>query len=149
MTFGKAMRVQMMVAGLGVALFCAGATKAQEIVNTHFDDGPNVATFAQPEAPATTAVANTASQPMTANTQVPATAEPESANESSDTMLWIGVSLVWLGAIGTYFSGPAKRFAREMRAVQESYKVADAACSALLELLLSKGWREGKPADRA
>ena len=126
MTFGKAMRVQVMVAGLGMALFCAGATKAQEIVNTSFDDGPNVTALAQPAAPATAATV-TSSQPMTANTELPAAAEPVSETEPSEKMLWIGVSLVWLGAIGMYFSGPAKRFAREMRAVRESQKLADAA----------------------
>jgi hypothetical protein len=127
MTFGKAVRVQMMVAGLGMALFCVGATKAQEIVNTSFDDGPNVAALAQPAAPAANAVTVTANQPVTANTQLPAAAEPVSETESSDKMLWIGVCLVWLGAIGMYFSGPAKRLAREMRAVRESYKLEDAA----------------------
>ena|SRR5215472_3276403 len=126
MTFGKVLRVQMMVAGLGMALFCAGTTKAQEIVNTSFDDGPNVAAFAQPAATAANAAA-IASQPKSANTQPPAAAEPASETGPSDRMLWIGVSLVWLGAIGMYFSGPAKRFAREMRAVRESYKLADAA----------------------
>src|SRR5215469_12024779 len=127
MTFGKAMRVRMMVAGLGMALLCAGATRAQEIVNTSFADGPNVAAFVQPAAPANAPAAPMASQPMSAHTQLPAAAEPASETEPSDKMLWIGVSLVWLGGIGIYFSGPAKRFAREMRAVRESYKLADAA----------------------
>ena len=119
MTFGKAIRVQMMVAGLGMALFCAGTTKAQEIVNTSFDDGPNVAALAQPAAPAANAANVPASQPMTANTQLPAAAEPVSETEPSEKMLWIGASLVWLGAIGMYFSGPAKRFACEIRALRE------------------------------
>ena len=123
MTFGKAMRVPMMVAGLGIALFSAGATRAQEIVNTSFDDGPNVAPLTQPAVNTATV---TASQLTTANTPLPAT-EPVSEKEPSEKMLWIGVSLVWLGAIGMHFSGPAKRFAREMRVVRESYKLADAA----------------------
>jgi hypothetical protein len=127
MTFGKAMRVQVMVAGLGMALFCAGATRAQEIVNVSFDDGPNVATLAQPAPSAANAATVTASHPMTPTTQLPAAAEPMSETEPSDKTLWIGAALVWLGAIGMYFSGPAKRFARELRAVRESYKVADEA----------------------
>lgn len=126
MTFAKAMRVQMMVAGLGMALFCAGATKAQEIVNTSFDDGANVAALAQPAAPAN-AVTATGGQTITANTQLPAAAEPAGETGPAETLLWIGSSLVWLGAIGMYFSGPAKRFALEMRAVRESYKRVDAA----------------------
>ena len=126
MTFGKAMRVQVMVVGLGMALFCAGATSAQEIVNTSFDDGPNVAALAQPAAPAASAVAVTSSQAVTANAQLPAAAEAVSETEPSEKMIWIGAALVWVGAIGMFFSGPAKRFANEMRAVRESYKLADA-----------------------
>lgn len=126
MTFGKTMRVQMMVAGLGMALFCAGTTKAQEIVNTSFDDGPNVAALAQPAAPANAATV-TSGQTMTVNTQLPAAAANVGESESSQKLLWIGCSLVWLGAIGMYFSGPAKRFASELRAARESYKLADAA----------------------
>ena len=120
----KGMRVQMMVAGLGMALFCAGAAKAQEIVNTSFDDGPNVAAFAQPVAPAANASNVTPSQPMTANAQRAAAVEPVSETEPSEKMLWIGASLVWLGAVGMYFAGPAKRFAREICALRE--KLVDA-----------------------
>ena len=121
MTFGKAMRVQMMVAGLGMALFCAGATKAQEIVNTSFDDGPNVAALAQPAA--TNAASVTDGQTITPNTQLPAAAANVGETASSEKLLWIGCSLVWLGAIGMFFSGPAKRFALEMRSLRESYKL--------------------------
>jgi hypothetical protein len=127
MTFGKAMRVQVMVSGLGMALLCAGVTKAQEIVNQSFDDGPNVATLAQPAAPAANAATVTTSQSMNSNTELPAAAAPMSEAEPSDKTLWIGAALVWLGAIGMYFSGPAKRFARELRAMRESYKATDEA----------------------
>jgi len=120
MTFRKAMRVQM-VAMLGLVVFCAGATKAQEIVNTSFNDVPNAAALAQPAATVT------ASHPTMAKTQLSATAESRSDTEPSEKMLWIGVTLVWLGAIGMYFSGPAKRFAREMSAARKSYKLVDAA----------------------
>lgn len=123
MTFGKAMRVQMMVAGLGMALFCAGATKAQEIVNTSFDDGPNVAALAQPAAPAANAASVTDGQTITPNTELPAAAANVGETASSEKLLWIGCSLVWLGAIGMFFSGPAKRFALEMRPLRESYKL--------------------------
>jgi hypothetical protein len=126
MNFRQAMRAQMMVAGLGMALLCAGATRAQEIVNTSFDDGPNVTGFSQPAAPAANAATVTASQPMAANAQSSAAAEPANETQSAK-LLWIGVSLVWLGAIGMYFSGPAKRFAGEMRAAREAYKLTDPA----------------------
>ena len=120
MAFGKAMRVQMMAAGLGLSLFCAGATKAQEIVNTSFDDGPNVAGLAQPAALAANVMAS-----QSTNAQFPVAPEPVSEAEPSEKLLWIGASLVWLGAIGMYLSGPAKRFALEIRALRE--KLADAA----------------------
>jgi hypothetical protein len=51
-------------------------------------------------------------------------AESVSEEATSETMLWLGSSLVWLGAIGLYFSGPAKRFALEMRALRDSYKAS-------------------------
>jgi hypothetical protein len=126
MTFRKAVRVQMMVAGLGMALFCAGAARAQEIVNSNFADGPNVAPLVQPAAPVANATV-TVSQSAAMNAQVPAAAEPVSEKEPSNSLVWIGTSLIWLGAIGMYFCGPAKRFARELRTMRESYKTADAA----------------------
>jgi len=125
MTFKRAIRVQMLVAGLGMALFCAGAARAQEIVNTSFDDGPNVTTFAQP-APANAATV-TSNQPITAPAQLPVAAVEATRQTGSEKSLWIGVSLVWLGAIGMYFSGPAKRFANEMRAVRDAYKLTNPA----------------------
>jgi hypothetical protein len=130
MTFAKVMRVQMMVAGLGMALFCAGATEAQEIVNTSFDDGPNVVALAQPAAgPASAATAAGGPSTTEAPAQVQVRAAAESVGEEGTTekMLWLGSSLIWLGAIGMYFTGPAKRFAREMRAVRESYKIPQGA----------------------
>lgn len=110
----------MVVAGLGMALAFAGATKAQEIVNTSFADGPNVAAFPQPAAStATTNAADVAaSQPASADSLFAAAEVPASDAEPSDKLLWIGCCLVWLGAIGLYFSGPAKRFALELRVAQ-------------------------------
>jgi hypothetical protein len=127
MTFGKAMRMQMMVAGLGMALFCAGGLRAQEIVNSSFDNGPDVAPLDQPAAPVSDAATVATSQPMNPNAQIPAAAESMSDSEPSEKMIWLGASLVWLGAIGMYFTGPAKRFANELRAIRESYKLSDPA----------------------
>lgn len=42
------LRMQAMVIGFGAALLLASSAPAQEIVNTEFNDGPNVATFDQP-----------------------------------------------------------------------------------------------------
>lgn len=116
-------RKMMVVAGLGMALLCAGATKAQEIVNTSFADGPNVTALPRPAVQA-----NAAGGPatMAVTPQLPA-AEPVSETGPTERMLWFGSFLVWLGAIGMYFSGPAVRFAREIRALRQSYKVSNEA----------------------
>lgn len=116
----KMMRMQVLVAGLGMALMCAGATKAQEIVNTKFDDGPNVAAMAQPQA-------TVAQDEMPNATELAALRTADTTNDhekSSERTLWIGTFLIWVGAIGVYFSGPAKRFAREIRSMRETYNVA-------------------------
>lgn len=47
MKLRKMVRCQLILAGLSAALYFAPAAYSQEITNTAFDDGPNVATFAQ------------------------------------------------------------------------------------------------------
>lgn len=42
------LRMQAIVIGFGAALLLASSAPAQEIVNTEFNDGPNVASFDQP-----------------------------------------------------------------------------------------------------
>jgi hypothetical protein len=66
-------RMQAIVIGLGAALLLASSTSAQEIVNTSFNDGPNVATFDQPT---TTAAAQVSAAPaaVNANASAPAAA---------------------------------------------------------------------------
>jgi len=119
----------MVVAGLGMALLCAGATKAQEIVNTRFDDGPNVATMAQPAPVQAKAEAVSGAQTTAQADQAELAAlrsADTTSNEqgSTEQALWIGTFLIWVGAIGIYFCGPAKRFAREMRSLREKYSIA-------------------------
>lgn len=122
------MRMLMVVAGLGMALMCAGATKAQEIVNTRFDDGPNVAAMAQPTPVQAKAGAVSGAQEKAAADRAEL-AELRAANTtngeqgSTEQALWIGSFLIWVGSIGMYFSGPAKRFAREIRSLRETYNV--------------------------
>ena len=122
------MRTQMVVAGLGMALLCAGATKAQEIVNTRFDDGPNVATMAQPapvqaKAEAVSGAQTTAQADQAELAALRAADTTSNGQGSTEQALWIGTFLIWVGAIGIYFCGPAKRFAREMRSLREKYSV--------------------------
>jgi hypothetical protein len=42
------LRTPLLAFGLGAALLLAGSVKAQEIVNTEFEDGPKVVPFSQP-----------------------------------------------------------------------------------------------------
>jgi hypothetical protein len=61
-------RMQAMIVGFGAALVLASAAPAQEIVNTEFSDGPNVAAFQQPAA--TQAVATTTPAAATSSSAV-------------------------------------------------------------------------------
>jgi 4-hydroxyphenylpyruvate dioxygenase-like putative hemolysin len=130
----KIMRMQVVVAGLGMALMFAGATKAQEIVNTKFDDGPNVAAMTQPQPTAVQAkaVAATDAQAKMENaTELAALRAADTTtndeDKTSEREVWIGSFLIWVGAIGVYFCGPAKRFAQEMRAAREKYNTVQEA----------------------
>jgi hypothetical protein len=127
MEFKKMIRMQMVVAGLGMALLCAGATKAQEIVNTQFNDGPNVAAFDQPAA--VQAPTTQAPNPQTAVEAVPPIPDGVSTGDDdpyAKRMLWTGTFLIWVGAIGIYFCGPAKRFAQQLRSLRKMDNVSEA-----------------------
>ncbi|HKN26105.1 MAG TPA: hypothetical protein VJX72_14750 [Candidatus Acidoferrum sp.] len=69
------LRTQAIVIGFGAALLLSSPAPAQEIVNTQFDDGPYVTTFAQPSPTVTTDVAP-ASTVADASTVSPAIAIP-------------------------------------------------------------------------
>lgn len=69
------LRTQAIVIGFGAALLLSSPAPAQEIVNTQFDDGPYVTTFAQPSTTVTTAAAP-ASTVADSNTVSPAIAIP-------------------------------------------------------------------------
>jgi hypothetical protein len=69
-------RMQAMVIGLGAALLLASSAPAQEIVNTSFNDGPNVATFDQPTTPAAAQVSAAGANVTNANASAPAVEVP-------------------------------------------------------------------------
>jgi hypothetical protein len=50
MKIRNVLRTKAIVIGFGAALLLASSAPAQEIVNTEFNDGPNVASFDQPTA---------------------------------------------------------------------------------------------------
>jgi len=51
--------MQAAIIGIGAAFFIAVPTRAQEIVNTEFNDGPYVTSFAQPEVAPVSVAAST------------------------------------------------------------------------------------------
>jgi len=120
-------RTQLVIAGLGTALLFPGAAKAQEISNTTFDDGPNAAPFTQPVLPQGTANSVSTQQRTQATPAIAEIDGPVNGQETTDEqepsaiLIWIGAGLMWIGAIGLYAKGPAKRFTRELRSLRESY----------------------------
>jgi len=108
------------------ALFLASSVHAQEIVNTEFSDGPNVAAFPQPStttaaatsplsAESTTADANTAVPPaMTIST--PVVTEQALVSFENSAERWLIVSLMFGGAMLVVYA-----IAEVRRANRETY----------------------------
>ena len=107
------------------ALFLASSVHAQEIVNTEFSDGPNVAAFPQPStttaaatsplsAESTTADANTAVPPaMTIST--PVVTEEAMVSFENSAERWLMVSSVFgLAMLAVYAVAELRRANREM-----------------------------------
>ena len=124
MKFQSMIRKGLVFVGFSAALvLLPGSVSAQEITNTDFNDGPNVVAFTQPAASpnSTTTVAVT---PVLASADVaPAQPPMQPANqqESSDNLLWTGAIFVWIGAVGIYLYGPAKRLTQELNHLHRSY----------------------------
>lgn len=112
MRFQKMVRTQLFIAGLGAALLFAVGTQAQEIVNTEFVSGPHVEPMG--EAPAAS-VARIDVQTTSAAEQ------GDNGEQESARLIWTGTVLIWIGAIGIYAGGPARRFAREIQALSKLY----------------------------
>ncbi len=108
------LRTQAIVIGFGAALLLSSPAPAQEIVNTQFDDGPYVTTFAQPSPTVTTAAAP-ASTVADASTVSPAIAIPNpvvtdeavvslenSAAYGLITSAFFGLALLAVFAVGEF-----------------------------------------------
>jgi hypothetical protein len=134
MKFQTMLRTQMIIAGLGVALLFAGSTKAQEITNTEFSDGPNVTAFAQP-IPLVSAQVDPASTPAMNESQalravaaisVPVVPDDGTILASSEFERWVvaGILFIALGVIMFYCAAELsalaalKRATRSLRARQ-------------------------------
>jgi hypothetical protein len=127
MRFQSIMRTQLAIAGLATVLLFPAVTKGQEISNTVFDDGPNTVPFAQPVAAqgagnSLSELPSALATPTKAAIDGPVTAQRTTDEQEPSTILiWIGVALVWIGAIGLYARGPAKLLTRELRSLRDSH----------------------------
>lgn len=127
MRFQSIIRTQIVIAGLGIVLLFPAVTKAQEISNTTFSDGPNAVPFAQ-AVPAQGAGNSCSTLPDAhATPAVGAIDGPATAQQTTDEqepaaiLIWIGAVLMWIGAIGLYARGPAKRLTRALHSLRESH----------------------------
>ena len=126
MKIQKIFRMQAVVVGCVAALFLASSAPAQEIENTRWNDGPNVAPFAQP-APASEANGLKASALNSSSSTAVAVANPVATQASVVSRLspvadWvIALSLIFMTLLAHY------RLAQTRRANRNSADGADQA----------------------
>ena len=136
MKFQKTLRTQMIITGLGAVLLLAGSTKAQEITNTEFSDGPNVTAFAQPT-PSLSAQVDSASTPAMNESQalravaaisVPAVPDDGTILASSEFERWVvaGILFIALGVIMFYCAAELSALA-ELKRANRSLRARQAA----------------------
>jgi hypothetical protein len=128
-------RTQLIIAGFAAALLFSGVAKAQEITNSTFPDGSSATPFAQTfanqdgvaakAAPVTSDKMTTVDASVSASPKTPLPQAPDD-EERPDKLMWMGLSLIWIGAAGLYFSGPAKRLTEEMRRIRRLKLTANA-----------------------
>jgi hypothetical protein len=134
MKFENLIRTHVAIAGCAAVLSFAGATRAQEIENTTFDDGPNVAPFTQPAtiqeavnipvvtvlpgSQATLAMASIGASPNAATKVYALWANDE--REPSAGLIWTGIFRISVVTVGRYANGPARRLALELRSLRDS-----------------------------
>jgi hypothetical protein len=112
-------RMQAIVIGFGAALLLASAAPAQEIVNTEFNDGPNVAAFPQPAVTqvATTTPAAASSEAVTPSGAVAAPAVTETAAVSFEgsARRWLVASAFFgVAMLTVYALAEIRRSARKL-----------------------------------
>lgn len=118
MKLHKIFRMQAVGMGIVAALFLASSAPAQEIENTRWNEGPNVAAFEQP-APAANGLKTSAVNPSSSNATV--IAKPVAAQESVVSPLRpvqgvIEFSLVFMTLTALYRRAQAKRTDRNSEA---------------------------------
>lgn len=131
MKFQNIIRNGLIFAGVAAALSFPCSVKAQEISNTPFNDGPNVAPLAEPTVTAPSANVYNSTLPsdqaaraaVAINTAFNASDAAQSANDNQErptTKMWAGVLLVWVGVLGVYAYAPVKRHFDTLRSLRNS-----------------------------
>jgi hypothetical protein len=121
MKMQKIFRTQAVVIGCVAALFLASSAPAQEIENTRWNEGPNVAAFEQP-APASAANGLKASAVNSSSSTAVAVANPVAAQESvvsrpSLVEGWVMVfSLIFMALLAQYKLAQTRRANRNSAA---------------------------------
>src|SRR6266404_4164789 len=118
MKLHKIFRMQAVGMGIVAALFLASSAPAQEIENTRWNEGPNVAAFDQP-APAANGLRTSVVNPSSSNAAV--IAKPVAAQESVASRLSpvegvLAFSLVFMTLTALYRLAQAKRTDRSSEA---------------------------------
>jgi len=116
-------RMQAIVIGLGATLLLASSSRAQEIVNTEFPDGPNVAAFTQQasdtaanDSTAPVLVNPTAISPAAASIATPVEAQAAAISLWNSIQNWVmGSLLLCIGLVALYGLVEAKRANRTLR----------------------------------
>ena len=130
MKLRKLIRWQLILAGLGAALFLTPSAQSQEITNTAFDDGPNVVAFAQPDvvaqpsAEATPAQAVAPSVNEVASIQASLAPQHDALIDSPWTL--VGLTALLLACLALSAIGESKRTTRRPYAARRypSYRGA-------------------------
>ncbi len=127
MKLHKIFRMQAVGMGIVAALFLASSAPAQEIENTRWNEGPNVAAFDQP-APAANGLRTSVVNPSSSNAAV--IAKPVAAQESVASRLSpvegvLAFSLVFMTLTALYRLAQAKRTDRSSEAgIDQTNRIA-------------------------
>ena len=119
MNFKKMFRMQMILTGLAAALLLASSAKSQEITNTAFNDGPNVAPFEQPvpdQAAMKSSAAVTSSESVRSLGQTDGSIVAQQSGLLQAPEGWVTTTfLICIGLVSLYALSEAKRANRNSR----------------------------------
>lgn len=130
MKFNNVIRKGLLITGIAAAfVFLPGSVKAQEITNTEFSDGPNVAVLAQPTAASQNTGAVTALPPtqvLLATSAIPGSAGNQQASvQAPEPAPWVTFALVLCVGLLSLRALITDRAARKMATRPRSYLLTD------------------------